>query len=338
MNCPACSAHIGAGQERCPACGAIVSPPTEGALAPNPASLTPPSRRKGEGHREIPGLRKKEPTWKDEVRERVQHRRRQRSGEEDELPLFREVEGAPVERTDAPRSEELEADGDVDPYAVTERVPGSGDAGDFAEEDVAGELALRPASESVDRDAGADDGRAARTPDPLPRSLPAEPLHDLGEDAAADDWPLELKPPVRESRAVERPARPAERIQASLVDLGVLLGLAVIVVYFTSRAAHVPVPGLAPSWLYLGGYLAFLSLAYAVYFTGTTGQTVGKMAAGLRVVDVAGRPPGHLRALFRTVVAVLGIVVVGGGLLPIFFDPARRALHDRLLKTRVIKG
>ena len=33
----------------------------------------------------------------------------------------------------------------------------------------------------------------------------------------------------------------------------------------------------------------------------------------------------------------LGVLLAGGGLVPMLYDPARRALHDRLLRTRVVK-
>jgi len=96
--------------------------------------------------------------------------------------------------------------------------------------------------------------------------------------------------------------------------------------------------GLRPSWPYLGSYLAFLALVYAVYFTGTTGQTLGKIVFGLRVVDTAGRPPGYLCAAGRAALGSAGVVLAGLGLVPVLFDPARRAFHDRVLHTRVIRG
>jgi hypothetical protein len=40
----------------------------------------------------------------------------------------------------------------------------------------------------------------------------------------------------------------------------------------------------------------------------------------------------------RTALGALGVLVAGLGLVPMLFDPARRALHDRILHTRVIKG
>jgi uncharacterized RDD family membrane protein YckC len=138
--------------------------------------------------------------------------------------------------------------------------------------------------------------------------------------------------------AIERPAGPFERAQAAVLDLGVVVGLWALVVYFASRAAHTSLVGLAPSWRWLAIYLAGLGLGYATYFTGVTGQTLGKLAFGLRVVTTDGQPPGPLKALGRAVLGVLGIVAAFAGLLPILFDPAKRALHDRLLRTRVVKG
>jgi predicted glycogen debranching enzyme len=92
------------------------------------------------------------------------------------------------------------------------------------------------------------------------------------------------------------------------------------------------------AWPWLTGYLAFLGLAYAAYFTGTTGQTLGKILFALRVVDTAGQPPGYLRAFARAALGALGVLAAGLGLLPMAFDPARRALHDRVFRTRVIRS
>jgi uncharacterized RDD family membrane protein YckC len=137
---------------------------------------------------------------------------------------------------------------------------------------------------------------------------------------------------------VERPAGPLERAQAAVLDLGLLLGMWALVLYFAGRAAHTGLSGLTPAWPWLAAYLAGLGFAYAVYFTGVTGQTLGKLALGLRVVTSNGQPPGPVKALGRALVGVIGIALAFGGLVPVLFDPAKRALHDRLLKTRVIKG
>jgi len=59
---------------------------------------------------------------------------------------------------------------------------------------------------------------------------------------------------------------------------------------------------------------------------------------GLRVLGSTGRPPGYPRAVARALVGLLGTGLAGLGLLPMAFDPAGRALHDRLFRTRVVRG
>jgi uncharacterized RDD family membrane protein YckC len=157
------------------------------------------------------------------------------------------------------------------------------------------------------------------------------------EPAPGDEWTLGAEA-ADASRPVERPAYSGERARAAALDLGLLTLLWAIVVYFASRAAHVEIIGLRPAWPYLVGYLAFLGLTYAGYFTGTTGQTLGKIAVGLRVVDAGGRPPGYLRAFVRAALGSVGVLAAGAGLIPMLLDPARRALHDRVVRTRVVKG
>ena len=111
-----------------------------------------------------------------------------------------------------------------------------------------------------------------------------------------------------------------------------------MVLYFTGRAARVDVTALVPSWPGLALYLGLLALFYAGYFTGTTGQTPGKLMTGLRVVVSTGRPPSYPRAMARALLGVTGIALAGAFLVPMAFDPARRTLHDRLFRTRVVRS
>jgi uncharacterized RDD family membrane protein YckC len=282
--------------------------PVEGALAPNP-QLTPPARGKGEARREIPGMKKKERTWKDEVRERVRDRRQQRTGSTD-LPLFRE-------------EEEPETVSAAEPEAA-QREAGLVELG--APEPVADDLPLRPVEAPI--------VPPASRPQPPPVVPAAEAAVD---DDAEEEWPLEPTPPAESLRPVERPALLTERLTAAAVDVALLTALFGVIVYFASRAAQVAVARLLPSWPFLAGYLAFLGLVYAAYFTGTTGQTLGKILGGLRVVDGAGQPPGFLKAFVRAALGSASIALAGLGAVPMLLDPARRGLHDRLLKTRVVK-
>lgn len=325
MNCPACGGGLPGGHERCPACGAHVAPLTEGALAPDPSA-----RPRPEPLREIPGLKKRERTWKDEVRERVRDRKRKRG--DGDLPLFRDGEDAEAEAEDEAMGDEPVVS---EPPAPTPRRPLG-----FTDEPPLGEpdLPLRPAelplrAPEVAATPAADLRLSASSEPSAARVRAPEP--PMG--ASDDEWSLGAEP-ADAARPVERPAYSGERARAAALDLALLTVLWAVVVYFASRAAHVELMGLRPAWPYLAGYLAFLGLTYAGYFTGTTGQTLGKIAMGLRVVDAAGRPPGYLRAFVRAALGSLGVLAAGAGLIPMLLDPARRALHDRVVKTRVVKG
>jgi uncharacterized RDD family membrane protein YckC len=308
VNCPGCGEPAPAPGSRCPSCGAAPPPRTEGALAPDPARAEP--------LREIPGLRKRERTWKDEVRERVRERRRFR-GAPGELPLFKGID----------------------------------DEGLSEDEDPAGALAAGPEPEgppAPELRALDDDDLPLRPRDELRPAITFETprpsaAHDAGRRAVMEEtspasWDLGSSPRVEAPQPVERPAVGFERLYAAALDIAVLAPMWAAIVYFASRSARVGIPALQPAWPWLVGYLAFIGLVYAGYFTGTTGQTLGKMAAGLRVVDAGGQPPGYLRAFTRAVFGTFGVLAAGSGLLPMLFDPARRTLHDRLFRTRVIKG
>jgi uncharacterized RDD family membrane protein YckC len=323
MNCPSCDAALQSGRERCPSCGAMVAPPAEGALAPDVLSLTPPARSKDEPLREIPGLKKKEKAaWKDEVRERVRHRRRRQGGSA--LPLFDEPAPSPAPSPESPVPAQRVPNTAPFVVSATEEL-GTGSLNDGVED-----VLLAPTVGTT-----LDDEMARAV------TLNTEPVFQrrpVLDEGGADDWSVDAPAAPAEVRPVERPALPVERAQAAAIDGGLLLGISTLVVYFASRAAHTTVLGLRPAWPYLIGYLGFLGLVYATYFTGTTGQTLGKISTGLRVVDRVGHPPGYLRSLGRAALGAVGIATAFAGLVPMFFDPARRAAHDRIFKTRVVKN
>ena len=331
MNCPSCRRGLPAGvSERCPFCAALLAVPVEGALAPDP-------RREAdnvEPLREIPGLRRRERTWQDEVRDRVRQRRQQRAG--GDLPLFPDEDESAV----AVAEPELEAPGAPETHGARE--PSASLLSELGEDPPA----MAPARVY---DLGAPPVEDLGRGEDLPlRPTSGRPFEDDLDALLDDELDAALAPPpaladagtdqVDAAPLPERPAQALERAQAAVVDVGLLLAASTMVVYFASRAAHVSVAGLLPSWPYLAAYLAALGLGYAGYFTGTTGQTLGKMAFGLRVVDRAGRPPGYLRALARALSGSIGVLAAGATLVTIAFDPARRAVHDRLFKTRVVRS
>jgi uncharacterized RDD family membrane protein YckC len=353
MTCPSCRVHVGAGASRCGACGAILAVPTEGALAPDLSRHAP--------MRELPGTRKPQRTWKDEVRERVHTRRQAKAGdppglEGDEARAEdAHIEMGRPEGTLIDLGDDRGVSADGAPYAVTEKF-GRGTPS------ASGELALdlldfplgtpteappAPPAPSAPPALSLDQPPVA--PAALPLSdertvAPAEPvLHREREvrrpvervvepDPADEDAALDESGPLPSLGL----AGPGERLLAASIDLALWAATSVLVVYFASRVAHVKIAGLIVAWPWMGAFLAFLGIVYAVWFTGTTGQTIGKIATGLRVVDVLGRPPSSARALLRASVGVLGVLCAFAGVVPVLLG--RPSLHDRLAGTRVVRA
>jgi uncharacterized RDD family membrane protein YckC len=356
MNCPSCQGTLSSLNERCPSCGAVVAPVVMGALAPDPARATPPARSPA-SLRELPALRKREkvqPAWKDEVRERMRQRRR-RTQPDAELPLFPEATLADSAGASTPEARIPEL---VVGSALHGSRPGEPPLPPAPLADAASEFQLEnDAAEPLDelpapvvelrlglpRPAAELPMRRLDLPLPAPREQdPADwdqhgaQAHAAVEEPDEEEW-VEDESPLGTPEAVERPARFAERLQAGAVDAAILACLFGVVVYFASRAAHTSVSGLSVAWPWLAGYLAFLGLVYAAWFTGMRGQTPGKMLFGLLVLTQGGERPGWVWAVARAITGAAGIALVGLGMLPLFFDPARRALHDRLMRTRVVK-
>lgn len=135
----------------------------------------------------------------------------------------------------------------------------------------------------------------------------------------------------------------SKRMTAAAVD-GVLLGsLNVAIVWFTmsvcgislSQARSLP---LVP----VGLFVLLLNTGYLVLFTAACGQTIGKMAAGIRVV---GTTTGAVindrisigQALVRSVGAIASCVPLGIGFWFSLMGDGR-ALHDRFAHTRVVRA
>ena len=130
---------------------------------------------------------------------------------------------------------------------------------------------------------------------------------------------------------------PARRLIAAAIDLLILLSIDAVVIYFTFQIAGVPIS----SWqaipmLPLALFLAMLKISYFSVFTALGGQTVGKMATGIRVVADNDRDVELAQAVQRTLAALASVATVGIGFAPVLMGGERRALHDRVAGTRVI--
>ncbi len=185
-----------------------------------------------------------------------------------------------------------------------------------------------------------------------PRALSGDPVLDLD----ADD--REGPPPERAAwlsrgestaRASAKPAAHdngdvtagvAPRLLAGILDGAILVSICTLVLYITLQLCGLRFDQLAmlPA-LPLAGFLLLLVGGYFVLLTAAGGQTIGKMAAGVRVVpmDSTGRVSLGSSAM-RAAGYLVSLVPAGLGLVPALFQADRRALHDRLADTRVVKA
>ena len=146
-------------------------------------------------------------------------------------------------------------------------------------------------------------------------------------------------PPVVQRRAVREPAVSslARRAAAGVTDHVILLGIDFVVLYSTLRMAGLTMGDwqLLPAVPMLG-FLLLLKLSYFGAFTAACGQTIGKMAAQIRVI-AEDAPLDPSRAIRRTLLSAVSLGAVGAGFIPALLDPEHRALHDRVAGTRVVE-
>jgi uncharacterized RDD family membrane protein YckC len=87
------------------------------------------------------------------------------------------------------------------------------------------------------------------------------------------------------------------------------------------------------------GYLisTVIGMAYPIIFLGHWSQTVGKMALNLKVITEDDKPLTYWKATARVFAESLSGCLLCVGYLVAAFDPEKRALHDIMAKTRVIR-
>jgi uncharacterized RDD family membrane protein YckC len=131
------------------------------------------------------------------------------------------------------------------------------------------------------------------------------------------------------------------RLLAAFIDVVILSAIGSIVLYLTLRICGVPWSRVAviPPVPFVS-FLLLIAGGYFTLFTAAAGQTIGKMAAGIKVVPMDeghGRVPlGH--SVLRATAYAISALPVGLGFLPALVDVDKRALHDRLADTRVVKA
>lgn len=175
---------------------------------------------------------------------------------------------------------------------------------------------------------------------PIERTSP-EPVLDFTEElvVAAVPDPVKTLAQLRVPNVVgaSETSPAGRRVFAAAVDHGILLTIDAAVLYLTLRIAQLTMSEwTALPILPMGTFLGLLKLAYFTAFTCVGGQTIGKMAARIRVVSDDHRPIDAAHAVHRALAGAVSFMTLGAGFVPALFGPDRRALHDRLAHTRVV--
>lgn len=184
------------------------------------------------------------------------------------------------------------------------------------------------------------------SPRPVQRPAAEEPALDLEPAvasptrAAARSAPL----PVDAESVLQRAetASAGLRLVAATIDLVVLGTIDAAVLYLTLRSCGLTfaeaeqIPRLP-----FAAFIALLNGGYVAAFTAAGGQSIGKMAAGIKVINMDDSARTNRVPLGQAVVRAAGYLVsalpAGLGFLPGLFGVERRTLHDRLAHTRVVK-
>lgn len=115
-----------------------------------------------------------------------------------------------------------------------------------------------------------------------------------------------------------------QRVGAYLID-GILLGIVNAILFVALKG-----PGYAVGLI--------IGIAYWVYFEGSpAGQTLGKKALGIRVIDFStGGPIGHGRAFLRYIGRILSSIPIGLGFLWMLWDREKQTWEDKLATAVVV--
>ena len=196
-------------------------------------------------------------------------------------------------------------------------------------------------------------------PKPADFTLTAdEPVNDLDELSPEEASALVFPPQVEHAVAPPAAAPTIEpttplyggfwrRLGAFIVDAALIFLLCTVMTvrayigYKVGLAAHnrgVSLGNAGPLMLLLTLAGLFLATAYFVVFHGMDGQTVGKRIFRLRVVGADRQRISYRRALLRWIGTVgLGVASIGLGILWIVWSREKRAWHDFLARTWVVR-
>jgi uncharacterized RDD family membrane protein YckC len=132
------------------------------------------------------------------------------------------------------------------------------------------------------------------------------------------------------------------RLAALGADWAILSALSTVILWASLRVADARVQDLTlAAVLPLSAFLVLVGFAYFLMFTLGNGQTPGKMALHIRVVDVTvpdtSQPPSPKQALNRTLLSAASGVLLGIGFIPALGEHGVAA-PDRFTQTRTVRA
>ncbi len=303
----------------CASCGSELSPP---------AAICP-----GCGARQDPG------SWREQVRETVaRHMEKKRLQQEKRDDDARQLSIFPDESLIDPREREMRERRAQIRARVQERVSRRASSARVLREGVrtldAGDVPLgRGRAIAAARELRSEPEPAAVDPR-TDRYVPlAEPV----------DFEMPLGAPVLEERSAPTVglgmASGVERVISGGIDLVFVALIQLTLFYLTTHLVAQRVGALPRSALVAMGLVgAVMGAGYFLFFWSLSGQTLGKLLTGSRVVDRRGGALGFGRAALRLVATLVAALPLGAGFLGLWTDPERRGWHDRIAGTKVIRG
>ena len=127
------------------------------------------------------------------------------------------------------------------------------------------------------------------------------------------------------------------RFLATLIDAVIVNIVAVLI--FGERVDVETGFGTFPTWQvgYQNEFLTWFVYTWGMMVL-TRGQTLGKMALGIRICTRDGAPVDAGRAAARQAMAIVSAIPLGLGFLWAAWDPEKRTWHDMVADTRALVG
>ena len=133
------------------------------------------------------------------------------------------------------------------------------------------------------------------------------------------------------------------RFGASIIDSVIMTVVNLIITVAFSLPGIGSMNSDDPSQMFMSSYTigtllnVIIYFGYEIFFTGKWGATIGKMACGLKVVTPEGEKISYARSFGRYFAKIVSALIFYIGYIMAGFDDEKRALHDRMCSTRVIR-